>query len=210
MRPLPTSDLLPSWLSWRGVRGAAVATSAQPLQMVLGLTRTDVTFGPRRRAIRMNGSNPYLPPSSGTYALILELPTPTEITVGSLGPISFDAPFYLYVGSAFGPGGVGARLRHHLRDAVRPHWHIDYLRRAAGIRDIWVTQDERRLECEWYLAATRLRGASSIAGFGSSDCTCPSHLVALPNLPPARALRHRLPTGRPLGSERVARALRSG
>lgn len=130
-----------------------------------------------------------LPPDPGTYALILELRAPTEITVGRLGAIHFDAPFYLYVGSAFGPGGLVARLRHHLGSAKRPHWHIDYLRSAARIRDIWTTSDPRHMECAWYAAAARMHGSSSVAGFGSSDCTCPSHLVVLPHLPKRTAFQ---------------------
>ncbi|MBT8467436.1 MAG: DUF123 domain-containing protein, partial [Deltaproteobacteria bacterium] len=43
----------------------------------------------------------------------LELSGPTEVEVGRLGTICFDAPFYVYVGSAFGPGGLAARLRAH-------------------------------------------------------------------------------------------------
>ena len=133
----------------------------------------------------------------GTYALILELAMPTDLTIGRLGRIRFDARFYLYAGSAFGPGGLAARLRHHLGDTSRPHWHVDYLRAVAGIRDIWTSEDEQRMECAWYAASARMRGASPIRGFGSSDCGCPSHLVALPRLPKQAVFQQLLRT--PLG-----------
>lgn len=144
----------------------------------------------------------------GTYALLLELPAPSRLRVGRLGPVVFDAPFYLYAGSAFGPGGLSARLRHHLRPATRPHWHIDHLRRAAAVVQVWSTSDPRRLECAWSQAAQSLRGARPVPGFGSSDCHCPSHLVALPRLPQRPAFRRHLrsmaPGCRPIRSTPIA------
>ncbi len=128
----------------------------------------------------------------GTYALHLELSAPTEIEVGRLGHIRFDSPYYLYFGSAFGPGGLRARLRHHLKPARRAHWHIDYLRQKADVIGIWFSEDEARLECTWANAASAYRGVSTVPGFGSSDCTCQSHLVATQRLPSLRAFRMQL------------------
>jgi Uri superfamily endonuclease len=128
----------------------------------------------------------------GTYALLLELDGPTELQVGCLGPIRFDSPFYVYFGSAFGPGGLRARLRHHLEPARHPHWHIDHLRQVAGVLGAWHTRDTARLECTWAKAASALRGASAVARFGSSDCRCRSHLLAFDRLPSLSAFRRRL------------------
>ena len=47
----------------------------------------------------------------GTYALLLYLRHRRAIRVGRLGPIDFDSRWYIYVGSAFEPGGLAARLR---------------------------------------------------------------------------------------------------
>jgi len=64
----------------------------------------------------------------GTYALILHLSKKLErIEIGKLGRFAFDAGFYVYVGSAFGPGGLKARLQRHLRTDKPLHWHIDLL-----------------------------------------------------------------------------------
>jgi hypothetical protein len=41
MRPLPTSDLLPSWLSWRGVGGAGVAFEAELTEASAEETESD-------------------------------------------------------------------------------------------------------------------------------------------------------------------------
>ena len=147
---------------------------------------------------------PPLPPDPGTYALLLELPRPVCRRVGQLGAVAFDAPVYLYAGSAFGPGGLAARLRHHLGRARRPHWHIDFLRSAARPSEVWTTRDPRRLECAWFRAALALRGARAVPGFGASDCACPSHLVTLPRLPSRDRFRRQL-SARVSGCRPVAR-----
>lgn len=133
-----------------------------------------------------------LPTGPGTYALLLAVPERSRLDVGRLGRLDFDAPFYLYTGSARGPGGLAARLGHHLRPAARPHWHIDLLRRAAAVQEVWFTCDPRRLECHWASAAGSLRDAAPVPGFGASDCRCRSHLFALPRLPRRAAFRRRL------------------
>ena len=147
----------------------------------------------------------------GTYALLLEAHEPTELQVGRLGRIYFDSPFYLYFGSAFGPGGLGARLKHHLQPAARPHWHIDYLRQVARVLAAWHTRDTARLECTWANAASALPGASFVPRFGSSDCRCHSHLLAVHRLPSLSTFRRRLNALRPgcadIRQLRVARPL---
>ena len=44
---------------------------------------------------------------TGTYVLLLHLPDNEQLTIGKLGTFDFPAGWYAYVGSAFGPGGVG-------------------------------------------------------------------------------------------------------
>ena len=140
----------------------------------------------------MTGEGRVLPSLPGTYALLLELPGVTRLDVGGLGRLTFDAPVYLYAGSAFGPGGLAARLAHHLGRAARPHWHIDRLRRVARVSQVWMTTDERRLECAWSKAAASMRSARTVEGFGASDCRCVSHLVALPRAPSGSTFRRHL------------------
>jgi Uri superfamily endonuclease len=123
----------------------------------------------------------------GTYALALWLAQPATIAVGRLGEFTFPAGYYLYVGSALGPGGLKARLARHLRRQAsdkRIHWHIDYLRERAAWVGAWAQASARRLECRWAAAVLRRPGAQVVApGFGASDCRCRSHLVHLPALP---------------------------
>jgi Uri superfamily endonuclease len=133
----------------------------------------------------------------GTYALVLALQASTDLQIGCLGRIQFDSPFYLYFGSAFGPGGLQARIKHHLQPARRAHWHIDYLRPVAEVLSAWYSSDRERLECVWANVALAHRGVSLVPRFGSSDCRCRSHLLALNGLPNLSAFRRRFNEVRP-------------
>ena len=73
----------------------------------------------------------------GTYALVLSSRSTDLIQIGRLGALQLQSGSYVYVGSALGPGGVRARLAHHLKPSRRPHWHIDYLRAHTEVEDIW-------------------------------------------------------------------------
>ncbi len=113
----------------------------------------------------------------GTYVLILEALEDARIAVGRLGDLELMSGWYAYVGSAFGPGGVAARCRHHRQISQRPHWHIDYLRAACELREIWFSHDPQRREHTWAELLKGSRGARQpFAGFGATDCDCGSHL----------------------------------
>jgi Uri superfamily endonuclease len=159
----------------------------------------------------MDARTARLPSVPGTYALLLELPAVASLRVGRLGLTTFKAPVYLYSGSAFGPGGLAARLTHHLLASAKPHWHIDYLRSVASVSRIWTTPDPRRLECAWSAAAQSLRGAREVIGFGASDCRCTSHLVELPRIPRRSTFRRHLhdlvPSCRPISLYSAGRQL---
>ncbi|MFQ5675894.1 MAG: DUF123 domain-containing protein, partial [bacterium] len=121
---------------------------------------------------------------TGTYVLILRALSEQSIRIGKLGVFSFPKGFYAYVGSAFGPGGLVARLRHHLQSTSSPHWHIDYLRRRADIDEVWVTTKPAKLEHEWAKGFCEMRGVTvAVSGFGASDCGCHAHLFKFENRP---------------------------
>jgi Uri superfamily endonuclease len=130
-----------------------------------------------------------LPKSSGTYALHLHLLTAIQLNVGKLGEFNLPGGDYLYLGSAFNPGGLKARLGRHLRGGGILHWHIDYLRAEAMvngyhyvIQDNDITPTMQPLECLWSQAVATLPGARfHIPGFGAGDCRagCPAHLITL-------------------------------
>ncbi len=131
--------------------------------------------------------------ATGTYILYLELKSRKRIVVGKQGATHFAPGCYAYVGRAFGPGGLAARLAHHLGRAASPHWHIDYLRLHAGIREIWYARTHPSAEHRWARALSAIRGAEMpIPGFGSSDCGCPSHLVRFARTPCRSTFRRHL------------------
>jgi len=108
----------------------------------------------------------------GSYILLMGLPEEQTITVGSQKTIHFPRGYYAYVGSAL--GGLKSRLKHHLKANKKPHWHIDYLLQKTSIADILICETEDRAECT--IAQALGHHFDSIAGFGSSDCKCHSHL----------------------------------
>lgn len=117
------------------------------------------------------------PVEQGTYALILHCNEPTSVLVGSLGMLHAVPGWYIYMGSAFGPGGVRGRLSHHL-DIDRPaHWHVDFLKPVTEIHSTWLTTDPRRLEHAWAAACLSMPGiVVPWVRFGASDCHCQAHL----------------------------------
>jgi Uri superfamily endonuclease len=129
----------------------------------------------------------------GVYILHLSIKTKTSAKVGRLGRVVFAAGYYAYVGSAFGPGGLSARLAHHLRRATSPHWHMDFLRPHGVVDKIWWSRAAPASEHLWARALMRLRGARMpVRGFGSSDCRCDSHLIHLRRRPRRAAFRRHL------------------
>lgn len=111
-----------------------------------------------------------LPEANGAYVLIVFVPQMARLEIGRLGTYDIVPGFYAYVGSAFGPGGLRARLRHHLEPVAQPHWHIDYLLSYAEPVEVWYALSDRKLErhladvleqsSEWRIPILR---------FGSSD-----------------------------------------
>ena len=126
----------------------------------------------------------------GTYALIFSSTRKRQITVGKIGTLRLQPGFYVYVGSAFGPGGLKARIRHHSRRAAHPHWHIDYLSSSLELKEIWYTCDPVHREHQWATIISNTRGSSApLAGFGSSDCHCNTHLSFFKSKPGSKNIR---------------------
>jgi len=131
----------------------------------------------------------------GTYALVMQLARTATISIGRLGPVTFKVGYYVYTGSAFGPGGLAARIGHHLKHSKKCHWHIDYLRRFAEVNEIWYTTHPDRVECRWAKILHDTRGASLICpGFGASDCRCSAHLFHFTRKPGVRTFRIKVET----------------
>ena len=111
-------------------------------------------------------------PGASTYQLIIELACPARIAVGRLGAADFPAGTYVYTGSA--RRCVQARVRRHLANDKRLHWHIDYLLACPDAR-VTKVRTSRLAEC---VLNQRTRGEIVLPGFGASDCRagCGAHL----------------------------------
>ena len=129
----------------------------------------------------------------GTYVLVLKSVHDQRIEIGKLGRCHIRPGFYLYIGSAFGPGGLKARISHHTRISSLPHWHIDYLRSILHLKEVWYTVDAERYEHRWADIISGLKGAMvPISGFGATDCSCKTHLIAFTDQPSIRFFRRRV------------------
>jgi len=114
----------------------------------------------------------------GTYCLVISLPDSVGMRIGSLGTKKLPAGIYVYVGSAL--SGIERRVSRHRAAKKRRRWHIDYLLDKADVLSvIAIPTDRKSTECAVFQALASCEDASvPIDGFGSSDCTCRSHLVS--------------------------------
>jgi Uri superfamily endonuclease len=143
----------------------------------------------------------WIPPSRGSYVLIFYCSYARRIRIGALGRLTTEPGYYAYCGSAFGPGGLRARIARHLGVRKKKRWHIDYLRPFLRLDAVWYSTSPRRLEHVFADRLLDIAYATSaavvpLAKFGASDCACQTHLVRLPfaprpeNIKPRRAWRH--------------------
>lgn len=114
---------------------------------------------------------------AGTYVLVAVLARPASLRAGRLGRRVLPQGWYLYVGSALGPGGIAARCGRHARKDKKLRWHVDHLLTVARLREIWYRCGTAREEHCW-AGALDADPSTAVAwpGFGASDCHCPSHL----------------------------------
>lgn len=112
----------------------------------------------------------------GAYVLLLHLAVPLAFSRRGMASAPLSG-WYLYVGSAHGGGGIGARLRHHFRTDKRIRWHIDELTLAANRMTALAIPDGA--ECDIVARLEQSKAfVPALKGFGSSDCTrCTAHLL---------------------------------
>jgi len=129
----------------------------------------------------------------GTYALIMRCFQNKLIPVGRLGIVQLENTHYIYVGSAFGPGGVRARVSHHLRKKGSNHWHIDYLTNDCVIESVWYTYDPVKREHLWVETFAKMKDSREpFPGFGASDHRGNSHLYCFQQCPSLDGFRKAL------------------
>jgi len=108
----------------------------------------------------------------GTYVLLIHVPYEVQLSIGALGDLKLEAGYYAYVGSAL--GGLQARVQRHVSGDKKIHWHIDHLLTRGRVIDVIQGETKERKECA--VAGELAKHLKTIAGFGSSDCKCESHL----------------------------------
>jgi Uri superfamily endonuclease len=119
----------------------------------------------------------------GIYCLVFENPG-CVIRIGALGEVAFQSGWHIYIGSALGSGGL-KRLMRHISMASshdrKPKWHVDYLLMSPVFSLDYTVHGVtgERLECR--LVDTL--NDSGVPAFGSSDCSCTSHLLYRQNDP---------------------------
>ena len=116
----------------------------------------------------------------GSYLLILNLKRNRKIDVGKLGKVHFRKGFYVYVGSAM--ANLSQRMARHRRVRKHHHWHIDELRAVAEFHSVLAIRSSDRLECELADAVSGIAGWS-VPRFGSTDCSCKTHLFGMASDP---------------------------
>ena len=115
-------------------------------------------------------------PMKGCYCLTIHLKNAKKIKVGKLGMINFKKVYYVYVGSAM--NSLESRLKRHLSEDKKLHWHIDYLLKKAEITCI-IYNENKKVECE--LSQFLKTKTDGVKNFGCSDCECESHLYYFKN-----------------------------
>ena len=129
---------------------------------------------------------------SGTYALVFRSAHVFEAPIGRLGVLPIRRGYYVYVGSAFGPGGVYARVARHVSHSPRRHWHVDYLWPALQIVEVWYSHDPVLREHQWARALRAMGSSIPLLHFGASDCRCESHLTFFRRRPSIQSFRMQL------------------
>ncbi len=116
----------------------------------------------------------------GAYLLLIELAAPLSLELAGRPAAVLSPGRYTYAGSAYGPGGLRARIARHLRKDKAQRWHIDRLTAAGEV--VAVRAVPGGTECFLLEDMRALPGSSvPVVGFGSSDCRrCPAHLLRMP------------------------------
>jgi sugar fermentation stimulation protein A len=112
----------------------------------------------------------------GSYIIVLKLNRDRKLTIGGLGAVKFRKGYYLYVGSA--KKDLSQRIARHQRLTKKKHWHIDFLREHAEFVAAIPIRSSADLECA-IAGALGTIADWLVPAFGSSDCSCETHLFGM-------------------------------
>lgn len=109
----------------------------------------------------------------GTYCLVLKLERDETILINKKGH-DFRRGYYVYVGS--GVNNLEKRIERHKSLQKKKFWHVDYFLEYAKILNVKTIVSHERRECEVSRKVKQLADDEPMKGFGSSDCSCNTHL----------------------------------
>ena len=118
----------------------------------------------------------------GTYAIVFSSDQESCICIGKLGKVKIEKGFYVYIGSAFGPGGLRSRINRHLKRGKPNHWHIDYIRDQLLPIGVWYSYASVKEECHWAKILHEFSDSRPLNKMGATDCKCPSHFFSFKSL----------------------------
>lgn len=115
----------------------------------------------------------------GAYVLLVGLDRALLAGAGRCRSGHLPTGTYLYAGSAYGAGGIAARIGRHFKRDKKVHWHVDRLTLEASCLAAFIVENGN--ECELVEALLESnRVTIALEGFGSTNCsTCRSHLLAV-------------------------------
>jgi len=135
-----------------------------------------------------------IPSAKGNYIIVSVIKDPARVSPGPLWQEGLlSTGYYLYCGSAHGPGGLRSRIGYHTKVKPKKHWHFDRLRDHLDLVEVWWNTSEKNHECIFSQCLQRHeRSDVPLHGFGSSDCLngCASHLIRFPLIISLDALFH--------------------
>ncbi len=112
-------------------------------------------------------------PDSGTYGILLSVEGTHRLAVGSLGALRFPPGTYVYTGGA--ARGLASAVDRLVRAEGSGQRHVDRLDPLAAERAAETFPGEP-VPCELATHIARLPGALPVLGFGSTGCSCLTHL----------------------------------
>jgi len=112
--------------------------------------------------------------NKGSYLILLFLKEPEEISTRGKA-WSLETGYYLYIGSAM--KSLSERVKRHLVERKKRHWHIDFLREKAEVVAVLLLPSEHRREEQ--LSRFVSNYGKQVPGFGATDCKTDSNLYKL-------------------------------
>lgn len=117
----------------------------------------------------------------GTYLFFFRLRKPLTVKTRGGKVFFLKEGYYVYIGSAFGGGGIEKRVGRHLKREKPKRWHLDFVTTSEVFEFLsYVPFYGKRIECNLAgLFENNGELFEPVKGFGCTDCSCKSHLFLI-------------------------------